>query len=41
MILNSELNIRNKFMAIGALVAPVLRYSFGMINWRLEEIKTN
>jgi hypothetical protein len=39
MILNSELNTRNKITAIGALAVPVLRYSFGIINWRLEEMK--
>ena len=39
MILKSELNARNKIMAIGALAIPVLRYSFGIINWRIEEIK--
>jgi hypothetical protein len=38
MILKSELT-RNKITAIGALTAPVLRYSFDIINWRLEEIK--
>ena len=39
MILKSELNARNKITAIGALAFPVLRYSFGVINWRIEEIK--
>jgi hypothetical protein len=39
MVLKSELNARNKITAIGALAVPVLRYSFGIINWRLEEIK--
>jgi len=39
MILKSELNARNKITAIGALAFPVLRYSFGIINWRIEEIK--
>ena len=39
MILKSELNARNKTTAIGALAVPVLRYSFGIINWRIEEIK--
>jgi hypothetical protein len=39
MMLKSELNARNKITTIGALVVPVLRYSFGIINWRLEEIK--
>jgi hypothetical protein len=39
MILKSEPNARNKNTAIGALAVPVLRYSFGIINWRLEELK--
>ena len=39
MILKSELNARNKITAIGVLADPVLRYSFGIINWRIEEIK--
>jgi hypothetical protein len=39
MILKSELNATNKITAIGALAVPVLRYSFGVINWRIEEIK--
>jgi hypothetical protein len=39
MILKSELNARNKITAIGALAVPVIRYSFGIINWRSEEIK--
>jgi len=39
MILTSELNARNKTTAFGALAAPVLRYSFGIINWGIEEIK--
>jgi len=38
-ILKSELNARNKITAIGALAIPVLRYSFGIIKWRIEEIK--
>jgi hypothetical protein len=37
--MKSELNARNKITVIGALAVPVLRYSFGIINWRLEEIK--
>jgi len=40
-ILKSELNVKNKITAIGALAAPVLRYSFGIINWRIDEKKTN
>jgi hypothetical protein len=39
LILKSELKARNKIAAIGALAVPVLRYSFGIINWRKEEIK--
>ena len=39
MVLKSDLNTRNKITAIEALVVPVLRYSFGIINWRIEEIK--
>jgi hypothetical protein len=39
MILKSELNARNKITVIGALAVPVLRYSFGIINCRIEEIK--
>jgi hypothetical protein len=38
MILKYELNARSKITAIGALAVPVLRYSFGIINWRIEEI---
>jgi hypothetical protein len=38
MILKSELNARNKITAVGALAVPVLRYGFGIINWRIEEI---
>jgi helix-turn-helix protein len=39
MILKSELNAKNKITTIGVLVVPVLRYSCGIINRRLEEIK--
>jgi hypothetical protein len=39
MILKSELNARNKITAIRALAVPVLRFSFGTIDWRMEEIK--
>jgi energy-coupling factor transporter transmembrane protein EcfT len=38
MIPKSELNAKNKIKEIGALGVPLLRYSFGFINWRLEEI---
>ena len=39
MILKSELNAKNEITAIGALAVPVLRCSFGIINWRLEKIR--
>jgi hypothetical protein len=39
MILISELKAGNKITAIGVLAVPVLRYSFGIIDWRIEEIK--
>ena len=39
MILKSDLNAKNKITAIGALAVPVLKYSLGIINWRLEEIR--
>jgi hypothetical protein len=39
MILKSELNVRNKITTIGVLAVPVLRNGFGVINWRIEEIK--
>ena len=39
MILKSELNAKNKITAIGSLAVPVLRCSFDIINWRLEEIR--
>jgi len=35
----SKLNAINTITAIQALVIPVLRYSFGIIKWRLEEIR--
>jgi len=39
MLLKSELNTRNKITTFGALAVPVLRYCFGIINCRTEEIK--
>jgi len=39
MMIKSALNAKNKITAIRALVVPVLRYSFGIISWRLEEIR--
>jgi hypothetical protein len=38
LILNTELSANNKMQATGSLAVPVLRYSFGIINWHQEEI---
>jgi hypothetical protein len=34
-ILKSELRAKSKITAIAALAVPVLRCSFGIINWRI------
>jgi hypothetical protein len=39
MIMELELNAKNKITAVGALAVLVLRYTFGVINWKLEGIK--
>jgi len=39
LVLSSELNAKNKIQAIGSLAVPVLRYSFGIINWHQEELQ--
>jgi hypothetical protein len=39
MIKKSELNAKNEITAIGALAVQVLRYRFGIMNWRTEEIR--
>jgi hypothetical protein len=36
---NTELSARNKMQAIGSFAVPVLRYSFGIINWHQEVIQ--
>jgi hypothetical protein len=38
LILSTELSVKNNMQAIGSLAIPVLRYSFGIINWYQEEI---
>jgi vacuolar-type H+-ATPase subunit D/Vma8 len=38
-ILQSELNARNKIAAVEALIIPELRQNYFIINWRLEEIQ--
>ena len=38
LVLGTELSAKNKSQAIGSLAVPVLRYSFGVVNWRQEEL---
>jgi hypothetical protein len=38
-VLDTELSAKNKIEAIGSLAVPVLRYGFGIINWRQEELQ--
>jgi hypothetical protein len=38
LVLDTELCAKNEIQAIGALAVPVLRYGFGIINWRQEEL---
>jgi len=37
--LGTELSAKNKIQAIGSLAVPVLRHSFGIVNWRQEELQ--
>jgi hypothetical protein len=39
LILSTELSAKNKMQASESLAVPVLRYSFGIINWHQEEIQ--
>ena len=39
LVLNSELNARNRIAAINTLAVPVVLYSFGIIDWKLNEIQ--
>jgi hypothetical protein len=38
MILNSELKAKNETAETGVLSIPLLRHSFGIINWGFEKI---
>ena len=38
LILKSELNARNKMTAINTLAVPIVSYSYGVINWKVEDI---
>jgi hypothetical protein len=39
LVLGTELSVKNKIQAIGSLAVPVLRYSFGIVNWHQEELQ--
>ena len=39
LVLDTELSKKNKIQAIGSLAVPVLRYSFGIVNWHQEELQ--
>ena len=39
LVLGTELSAKNKIQAIGSFAVPVLRYSFGTINWHQEELQ--
>ena len=38
LVLKSEMNARNKIAAINTLAVPVILYSHGVIDWKLDEI---
>lgn len=40
LVLQSALNSRNKISAIGSLAVPVAEYSFGLVDWTEQEIRT-
>ena len=39
LVLGTKLSTKNKIQAIGSLTVPVLRYSFGIVNWHQEELQ--
>ena len=39
LILTTEFNGRNKIEAINSLAVPVVQYSFGIVNWKISEMK--
>ena len=39
LVLKSELNARNKIAAINTLAVPAMLYSYGIIDWKLDEIQ--
>ena len=39
LVLCTELSAKNKIQATGSLAVPLLRYSFGIVNWHQEELQ--
>jgi hypothetical protein len=39
LVFDTELSVKNKIQAVGALALPVLGCSFGIINWCQEELR--
>ena len=39
LVLMSELNARNKIAAINTISVQVILYSYGVIDWKLDEIQ--
>src|SRR5215469_14863296 len=39
LVLRTDLSAKNKIHATGSLAVPVLRYSFGIVNWYQEELQ--
>ena len=39
LVLGTELSAKNKIQATGSLAVPVLSYSFGIVNWRQEDLQ--
>ena len=40
LVLNSEFNARNNIVAINTLAVPVVIYSYGVIDWKLDEVQS-
>ena len=40
LVLKTELNLKNKIKALNSLAIPVVQYSFGVIDWKMQEIKS-
>ena len=40
LVFKFELNARNKIAAINMLVVPGVTYSYGLVDWKLDEIQS-